>query len=199
MLTFEPINWQHTLLAQYANSITIRRLVEQHHQRTTLAARNVAKQFYDSIWNIDTASGYGLDVWGKIVGVSRQLQVSGNVAYLGFKEQYAQSTQNIGPQPFNSAPMRPSRTDNGIYRLDDDAYRQLILAKAMSNITDGTVPGINRLLSHLFKHRGRCWVVDHLDKTIGFYFDFQLTAIDIAILTNSDVMPRPAGVTIVLE
>lgn len=192
-------DWRETLMTQYANSPTICELIERFHGATVLATQRAAEQFYSMIWNIDTAVGYGLDVWGKIIGVSRQLQVSGNVAYLGFKEQYAESTQKIGPQPFNVAPMRPSTTDNGVYKLDDDAYRLLILSKAMSNITDCSIPSINRLLSYLFKDRGRAYVVDYFDRSIGLHFDFQLTAIDLAILSNTDVMPRPAGVSMSLE
>lgn len=198
MLT-STIDLKETLLTQYANSPTLCELIERFHAAIALSTQQAIQQFFNMIWNIDTAVGYGLDVWGKIIGVSRQLQVSGNVAYLGFVEQYAKATQNIGPQPFNVAPMRPSTTDNGVYRLDDSAYRLLIMTKAMSNITDGTVPSINRLISYLFKDRGRAWVVDHLDHTIGLHFDFLLTTIDLAILANSDVMPRPAGVSISLE
>lgn len=33
--------------------------------------------FYDEVWNIATAQGYGLDVWGRIVDVKRVLTVTG--------------------------------------------------------------------------------------------------------------------------
>lgn len=43
------------------------------------------QSFYDYVWNVDTAQGFGLDDWGKIVGVSRYLQVP-ETDYFGFAE-----------------------------------------------------------------------------------------------------------------
>jgi hypothetical protein len=44
--------------------------------------------------------------------------------------------------------------------LTDPVYRQLILAKAAFNITDGSTRAINAILMTLFADRGNCWVTD---------------------------------------
>jgi hypothetical protein len=40
------------------------------------------------VWNVLTAQGWGLDVWGKIVGLEsgRTLHIPGGAEYLGFNE-----------------------------------------------------------------------------------------------------------------
>ncbi len=70
-----------TILSQYANSPTITQMLANIQQY--LDPTGNIDDFYDDVWNIQTAQGYGLDVWGRIVGVNRILQVS-NTAYFGF-------------------------------------------------------------------------------------------------------------------
>jgi len=62
-----------TLLSQYANSPTITGLINAFNQWIDPAANLDA--FYEIVWNVDTAEGFGLDIWGKIVNVPRQLQI----------------------------------------------------------------------------------------------------------------------------
>ncbi|EGI1420308.1 DUF2612 domain-containing protein, partial [Salmonella enterica] len=60
-----------TVLAQYAASPRLNALINSFN--AALSPDSFINDFYDLIWNIDTAEKYGLDVWGKIVGVSRRL------------------------------------------------------------------------------------------------------------------------------
>ena len=75
----------------------------------------------------------------------------------------------------------------------------MLLAKAWSNICDGSIPAINHLLVMLFGSSGRCYVKDNGDMTMTYHFDFTLTALQYAILTSSGVMPKPAGVSFTVE
>lgn len=79
-------------------------------------------------------------------------------------------------------------------RLGDNAFRQLILIKALANITSTTLPELNALLTRLFAGRGRCYVQDFGSMRIAFCFEFPLEVYEAAILTQSGVTPRPAGV-----
>ncbi|MCS6515083.1 DUF2612 domain-containing protein [Burkholderia thailandensis] len=56
-----------TVLAQYANSPTLIQLVQNMNGYIDPSADIDA--FYDNVWNIQTAVGRGLDIWGKIVGL----------------------------------------------------------------------------------------------------------------------------------
>ncbi|CAE6869144.1 hypothetical protein R75461_08473 [Paraburkholderia nemoris] len=62
-------NWTDTLLAQYANSPTITAMLDCLNQ--DIGPHAGLDAFYDTIWNVATALGYGLDVWGRIVNVKR--------------------------------------------------------------------------------------------------------------------------------
>jgi len=76
-------DWRQTVISQYANSDTLVALIQSFAGAVDQTQNFDA--FYDNVWNLDTAVGYGLDVWGRIVGVNRVLQVA-NVQFFGFAE-----------------------------------------------------------------------------------------------------------------
>ena len=79
-------------------------------------------------------------------------------------------------------------------QLSDTAFRQLILVKALANVTPTTIPSLNALLQRLFAGRGRCYVQDFGGMRMAYAFEFPLAPYETAILTQSGVAPRPAGV-----
>jgi len=181
-----------TILSQYANSPALKQLIANANTYLDPAPNIVS--FYDLVWNVDTAVGWGLDVWGRIVGVSRVLQIA-TVDYLGF-------TGPIGASgiTFNNGIWYNGQSVTTNYALLDDPYRQLILAKAAANISDATIPSINQILLGLFgpgttlEIPGNNYVSDGLDMTIVYNFGSALTPIQTAIIYQSGVIPRPCGV-----
>lgn len=210
--------WQDTILAQYANSPRLLQLIQNFSQYVDQTAN--MDNFFDLIWNIDTAVGYGLDVWGRIIGVSRTLKV-GTAQYFGFEEALP------GSQPWNQGTWYAGSPVTQNFNLTDDAYRTLLFAKALFNICDGSIPAINQLLLNLFPGRGNCYVQEGAgtedtyfgfvegglvnyrgwnqapfysgeeltSMTMEYVFDFALTPVEQAIISQSDVLPTPCGVT----
>lgn len=175
-----------TVLSQYANSPIITGLIDYFAQ--WLDPKSRFDQFFSLIWDIDTAQGFGLDVWGRILGVNRVLQVPVG-EYLGF-EQDAQA-KPFGFGIFYSG----TRLTNNV-ALTDEAYRMLLLAKAALNITNASSPAINAILLNLF---GQGYVRDNLDMTITYVFSEALTPVETAIVFQSGVLPKPCGVSFDVE
>jgi hypothetical protein len=203
-----------TVISQYANSPILTQLILN--LDAYLDQTKNFDAFYDLIWNVDTAVDYGLDIWGRIVGVRRILQVEiGD--WFGFKEALPGSDAFGQGAFYSGAPL----TSN--YRLTDQAYRRLIMAKAAANITNGSIPAINRILMNLFPHRGNCYVTEgfHSGSWFGFAesinaqgfdqaafyagqaiqtmvmtytFEFELTPVELAIVQQSGVLPKSTGV-----
>ena len=146
--------------------------------------------FFSMIWNIDTAVGYGLDVWGRIVVVPRVLQVAATTNF-GIGDSGGASGEG-----FNVAPFYAGASTTMNYALSDDAYRTLILAKALANISDCAIPTLNAILRALFPNRGACYVTDGQDMTMTYTFGFTLTPVEYAIVAQSGVLPRPTGVSV---
>lgn len=175
-----------TIISQYANSPTIVGLVNG--MDAHIDPRADIDAFYQFVWNVDTALDFGLDIWGRIVGVDRYLQIPPDGDYLGFGEAGSPA------QPFGQAPFYVASGVTQTYRLEADAYRKLILVKALSNISATTAPAINQLLQNLFAGRGRCYVNDLGGMALRYTFEFLLTNLEFAIMTQSGALPRPAGV-----
>lgn len=178
------IDFEKTIISQFANSPTIVGLVTNMNAYIDQTANFQA--FYDYVWNVNTAQGFGLDIWGRIVGVGRVLTIPANPPQFGF---------NNGPGvPFNQAPFNGGIPATQNYSLSDTAYRTLILVKALANISAATARSFNQLLQNLFPGRGRCYVVDTGSMNLRYVFEFALQPFEQSIVLNSGVFPRPAGV-----
>ena len=195
------MNWDETLLSQYVDSPTLRSMLNSFNDAIDPSI-DIAN-FYSQIWNVATAVGNGLDIWGQIVGVSRYLQISTS-NYLGFDEAYTAPTAATGPQPFNQAPFYLGATATTTYALSDSQYRRLILVKAAANISNLSIPSINALLQAEFgtsdgvNPYGAAYVIDSGGMAFQYHLTFVPSAVQIAIINNSGVFPRPAGVSVSL-
>jgi hypothetical protein len=210
--------FEKTVISQYSNSTMLTGILNNLDQYIDPSANLEA--FYRLIWDIDTAEGYGLDVWGRIVGINRILQVAAG-SYFGFGE----ALDRTG---FNQSPFYAGQPTTSNYSLSDEAFRRLIFAKAAQNITDSSIPSINQILLNLFPNRGNTYVIDGPNQSFGdwfgfaeagdrsnfsgggafidqfqttipgvmtltYVFDFTLNPVDIGIV-SSGVLPKPTGV-----
>ncbi|MBW8073056.1 MAG: DUF2612 domain-containing protein [Ferrovum sp.] len=181
-------DWQQLILAQFSNSPIILSFCENVFDYIDPSAD--LETFYDYVWNIATAQGFGLDIWGRIVGVNRVLQITNK--YFGFEE-----AGDVSADPFNQSPFYSGPVASTNYPLSDPAFRTLILAKSMANLTNCSITSINKILMFLFGANGDCYCTDGLDMTMTYTFSgFTPSAVDLSIIENSGVLPRPAGVSV---
>lgn len=185
-------NYEQTLLRQYSNSTKLKQVISSFNDAIDPSVD--IDNFYDTIWNIETANDYGLDIWGKIVNISRLVTIDADDVYIGFNESATNLNSTLTPQPLDQAPFYNGKRATTTVRLEADAYRKLILVKALANITDCTIPNLNKLLLILFEGQGQPFVADTGEMSIRFVFNFDLDPVDLAIVKNSGALPRPAGV-----
>ena len=73
-----------TLISQYANSTVICCLIRRFDD--CIDPRTDKQRFYDTVWNVSTAQGFWLDIWGAIVGIEREVMISAQDEYIGFAQ-----------------------------------------------------------------------------------------------------------------
>lgn len=187
--TYQPV-WPQTVISQYANSPRLLALIQSFSD--AIDANGLSDAFYNNMWNIDTAIGYGLDVWGAIVGVRRTLYIPGGQTgnlfgwgndavpsnYFGWDQAPWNSNNNVTPN----------------YTLTDTDYRRLILVKALSNISDRSIQSMNSALMIMFAGQGNVYVQDTGNMTGNYLFKFQPSVLDLAILQQSGAFANPSGV-----
>lgn len=185
------MSWKETILTQYSASPRLLAIIETFNQAMNLD--DFTDKFIDEVWDVTTNGTYGLDIWGKIVNVSRYIQSDISSNSFGFSEA-DDGNINDYPSSFNEAPFYAGIQETETVRLADDAYRTLILAKAFSNISMATIREINRFLTLLFKGRGKAFCVDYGEMRMGVICEFDLAPYEKVILNKYDVLPIPQGV-----
>lgn len=170
-----------TILSQYSASPHILDLTQGFALRIDPAPD--IDLFFEKVFDIDTAQGWGLDNWGRILGVPRGVQVA-TVDWFGY---YGSQLQ-----PWNNAPFFNDQQATNNYPLTDEAYRKLLLYKAAANIGTADAASINRLLSQIFPTFDH--VVDNLDMSIRAVFNDYLEPVEVGILNTYGALNKGAGV-----
>jgi len=175
-----------TVIAQYSNSPVLLSMLGSINSALDSDAETA--DFYNKVFNIATAQGYGLDVWGRILRVSRKLLLP------QLKSQYFGFSEANGWQPWGQAQFWDGCGQYSIYTLGDTEYRRLLMVKAHNNISNLSIENMNFVLNALFGDTTKCYVQDNLDMTIYLVFETPLTLIQASILVQSDLLPRPMGI-----
>jgi hypothetical protein len=185
------IDVKDTIFGQYSFSPTIKDLC--FGLSAILDRSKDISTFLSAVLNIDTAHGWGLDVWGRIVGVSRFFAINIPTTYFGMYS----NTEGISPElkGFDQAPFFNGSAPADTYKLSDSAYRKLILFKAASNIIYCDVLSINKFLRLLFDNK-KCYVLNTGSMAIRYNFHFSVDKYLKAMILQSGVLPSPSGVLV---
>jgi hypothetical protein len=185
--------WE-TIISEYANSPRITAVLTNLYEYFDQTQN--WDNFLADMLDIDTAFGYGLDVWGRILGVRRNILLTSTTKYFGFEQGTAGGDiDTFGPR--GEGPFYSGEILTASYALTDSAYRQLLLAKAAWNITTCTIPAINALLMMLFGNTTTgqiCYCKDTGNMTMVFFFNFVLSPLQASLVFQTGVMPKPCGV-----
>lgn len=206
-------------MKQYAASPIIQKLILDRGEYFSRAWTN---SFYDAVWNVDTAQGFGLDIWGRIVVIGRSVKIITQDRTFGYYEAWAgesgvappagpviinnlafilappdsEGTTDDRVTPFDDAPFYDGVQSTETVVLSDAAYRKLILAKALANISDCSMPSLNNALRSLFdgSETRRCYATTNNSMDLSYVFEFTLTPVEKTLAVSAGVIPRPAGV-----
>jgi len=184
-----------TFLSQYATSPILTGLIQA--ANAAIDPQADFNAFLANVWDVYTAVGFGLDIWGRIVNIPRTITIPDDSTSFGFDEALPDS------EPFNQAPFYNGPRGGTLYTLTDDAYRVLILTKALANISSFTAQSMNALLNFMFNGqgttRGSCYVLESATPMqISYVFNFSLQSWEAAVLEQAPLMPRPAGVGVTI-
>lgn len=150
--------------------------------------------------DIDIAEGVNLDVIGEIVGVSRIIPASVQLAFFGFQDNVAalnfgeEGAQGVGGRFYDEG--EPSLATSV---LNDPEYRMLIRAKIVKNHAVGTNEDVITGLAYLFGGGNmaiQVAVEDIGNMAIQVAVGRPLTYLEKVLISQLDILPRPAGVRI---
>ena len=163
------------MLSQYANSPSYVKLYNGLMELFSNA--KLISDWYNVVYNLKTATGFGLDIWGEILNQGRQLSYTENGTTVNI---YLGGEQTIDGVVYSATYM-------------EELYRTVLFMKTLSNITNCTINSLNSLLQYYFKNRGGVYVLEYGVMEIRYVFEFYVSSIEKSIFTSS-IMPKPTGV-----
>ena len=171
-----------TIQSQYGTSPHIKGIVENFAKKIDPSA-DIAL-FYEKIFNPETAEGVGLDIWGLIVGATRFIDVESD-------EFFGLLGSNL--HPFNQKPFWHKEGETNVYKMADNAFRELIFLKAWANISDATLPNIKFVLNRIIPKGALAIQSGHMIVRLVF-MTYDLPAYSIALLKKYGLLNLGAGV-----
>lgn len=125
------------------------------------------QEFYNNIYNLETAAGIGLDIWGEKLNFPRTIK-------------FIDADTGV----------ETSKT------LDDNEYRLILKVLSLKFYTKMTVPGINKTLKELFSfYDVQAYTVDNQDMTyINYVFLWEMPEYLKQAFNNYDLLPHPLAV-----
>ena len=143
--SFDTWDIAETVQSQFATSKRMRAVIDAFWQ--AINPKSDIDLLYRKLVNPRTAEGYGLDVWGRIVAIGRSyLAVDADTPYFGFDP--PEGVKNERLNSFGNAPFY-----NQIYgkvRLADPMFRTYVFLKALINISNSSLAGLNHMVKLLF-------------------------------------------------
>ena len=174
--------YERTIQSQYGTSPHIIGLIQKFAERIDPTVD--IETFYRDYFDPRTAAGAGLDIWGKIVGASRYIEVD-SYDYFGYEG------QNL--KAFNQAPYYTEKGATNLYKMSDDAFRELIFLKAFANISDATLPSIKFVINKIFPNGATAIQAEHMKLRVIF-FSYAVPAYSFALLKRYGLFNLGAGI-----
>lgn len=139
-------------------------------------------------FDLDVAIGTQLDQVGIWIGRDRFVQTPITGVYFSW------DIDGLGwEQGFWQGAFDP---DDGVSRLDDETYRQLLYAKAMSNVWDSSPAAINDMINKLLENEGvTALVIDNQNMTMNVNVQGVLENLIFKAVLEGGYLPvKPVGV-----
>jgi hypothetical protein len=154
-------------------------------------------------FNLATAIGAQLDQIGQWIGQSRYIPFVLIPDFFGFAEAGSPPVPDPGPQLPWGEFTNPSiggvwygfgETFSGTDVLNDAQYRVVLAARIIRNQSNGRLADLEAGLQLIFGVP--CAVIDNGTLSLTINVTQPISALDRALVTSMDILPRPAGVAI---
>jgi hypothetical protein len=177
------------ILWQYNDAARLQSILQQKQDWYDTNQEEFWQNWYDNVFNLQTADQFGLSVWAIILDIP--IIVSSAPPVIGIPR-WGFGTYHYNYDNSNFAP-----ASGGVQTLTVEQARTVLRMRYFQITSKATVPQINFFMETLFGVDGGAYVVDNNDMTADYVFQFPIPSKLQFIFQNYDILPRPAGVSIV--
>lgn len=152
------------ILWQYDDAEKLKALVANEQNFMDVAVTKFWDDFNKNIVNLSTCNTFGLELWGRLLGVAR-----------------------------------PTYLDEGVeVEYNDEQYRLVLRARIFLLTFDGSIYSLNKFFKMIFPEFPVI-IMDNYDMTVTIGFVQEPTDDIKTILSDSNFLPRPAGVEYIMD
>lgn len=174
------------LLWQYNDAARLESLIRQKQDWYNENQRDFWENWFRDVFDLRTANDFGLAVWAIILNIPLAVASQAddpNKPIWGFSSTH----ENFGNGNFAAISSSSLTADQ----------KRLVLQLRYFQLTNrGTVPEINEFFAYIFEPLGVAYVNDGYNMTARYVFEFPLPSSLEMVLTEYDLLPRPAAVKI---
>lgn len=148
--------------------------------------------------SINRARGAQLDIIGRIVGQPRETLIASLIDYFGFSPELTANAFGTLANPGAGGRFRGLNESSTSKRtLTDEEYRFFIKAKIIKNVGRATAEDVITSLKFILEDVNYVSIVDG-PAEFTIHLDRELTTTESLLITDSNIVPKPIGVTLVL-
>lgn len=173
------------LLWQYNDAENLQSLLQLKEDWYTTNQSEFWSNWYTDVFDLRTANSFGLSVWSIILGFPLYVITESDTTKPTFG--FSSLNQNFDNGNFSSI-------TGEVSAFSVETSRLALQLRYHQMTCSCTVPETNRMLARLFGDRGGAYILDGLNMTQTYVFKFKPTSQETDLLTNYDLLPRPAGV-----
>jgi len=174
------------ILWQYNEAINLQTILTQEQDFYQINHTDFWNDWYNNVFNLQTANDFGLSVWAIILQLPIQLNPppSENDRIWGFG-QYRKNFENGN---FNATADSSS--------LTTEEKRIVLKLRYYQLVSNAAIPNTNRFLSFVFKDLGDFYILENFGMHITVVVGFNINITLIEFIKQHDLIPRSAGVGI---
>lgn len=176
------------LLWQYNKSPNLQAILQAKQDWYNTNQTQFWEDWFTNVFNLDTCNDFGCVVWAIILGVPLNF-VSGDMPKTGTPWGF----DIVNLSNFDGNYNFTSQQSNGTI-LTTAQKRILLKLRYYQLISRGSLTQTNKMLKDLLSPFGTYYMVDNLDMTMTFVSTGPAPSWITFILTEMQVLPRPAGV-----
>lgn len=173
-----------SIIWQYDTAERLLKLFNARNRFYQKATGDFWRDWYQNVFNLETANYFGLIVWALILGCT----------------EYIELTQRLGRKSFGFGSAHRNFFESNfalssyIYSLNEDQLRKVLKAQMLNFYSNGSLYDINRLLVYIFPEHMPYARYDKTTNEITYYFPIALNNDDLSIVMFSNMLPAPVGV-----
>lgn len=183
-MTLFSSDFSDVILWQYDRATNLKNLMANKQEFYDDNVDDFFSNWYNNVFNIDTANHFGLIIWALILGCTEYVELTSKIGQKAFG--YGQYHKNFHESNF--------ALSNYIYSLPTESLRKVVKAQMYNFNSNGSLYDINKVLNAIYPENQPYAMYDKETNVLTYHFPIPLSDEDMNIVMFSNMFPAPLGV-----